>query len=890
MSRRWLQPTLVTWLCLAGAHGCGRPDQTAPRWIEQEPQERLLPEALYRYEDAARWQLGREADRAHWLPTDPGRVAVDGTGALAVRADGSEPLLMLSRSLDAGDVDALEVVTAGAQTGQMVLAWAGPGEAFDIDRRIVLETGEALADGDQSWRFDLRSHPAWRGPVTHLELRPTTAAETVRVRQIALARRTLVPGALTQAAALPWRIELGQELRNARIARPELTWTPQREGGTLVFGYGIQPGVATPVRFEVALADETGVRPVWHDTLDPSRGDTDRWHDVRIALPEFRHDTEIRFRTTGADADPRLGLALWADPRLVGASARAERLNLVLISIDTLRADALSSYGNPRPTSPRIDGWAAKSATLFERVVAAAPWTLPAHATLFTGLDAITHGTNHFGSMSNRLETVAERLRANGWTTGAVTGGGYLRPGFGLDQGFDSFAYWRHLETDGELAHGLERSIDWLTRHAGEPFFLFFHTYEVHYPHRRRQPWFDQLASARVAALRDVAVRLQPRGWEGLLFAGDRLEVRRPGQSDWSADLTEGERELVRTEYESAVGMADDAVGRLLDHLAALEVADRTVVVVTSDHGEALGEGGRVGHTFLEDENALVPLMIALPDGTGAGQRIRGPVHQADVMPTVLDALGLAPPSDIDGRSLLADLRGVPPERFAPAWTYAAAANRGLAERTGENSFQVVQLSPWRELHAETSPSGAAAVAASSDDAAPPRALRQSTRKYVADHHRGLRLELRNASQGRLVGELKGIWADHARVKTLDPECRCLSWNPQTGPAFELAPGQRTVLLFESLPTGSVGIRWQVRDDPALPSDWEELSLEPDRIAEPLTRTAAAAGWQASPDGWPEHATGLRVWWPRPEARPEPAPAATDADTRAQLRALGYLE
>jgi arylsulfatase A-like enzyme len=885
--RRW-RGLLLTFICVEAIHGCGQDSAESLRWIPEEPQKRLLSDSLYRHEDVIRWHLGREDDGARWVSTDPSRMSVEDAAAVTVRSDGSGPHLVLSSEVDADDVDALDVVTAGRQAGHMTVRWAGPEQPFDIERRLVVEGSESRADGGQRWRFDLRSHPGWRGRVTQLQLRPSTAAETVHLRQIALTRRTLEPSAVTAAAAVAWRADLGQELRSARIALPELAWTPRGRGNALQFAYGIQPGVPTPVQFEVLIADADGARSLWQSVLDPDRGDGNRWHEARVALPEQRRRARILFRTIGGDADPTRGLALWGDARLVDTAERDDRRNLLLICLDTLRADALSSYGNPRPTSPRIDRWASDHATLFERVIAAAPWTLPAHATMFTGLDAVTHGSNHFAPMPYHLETLAERLRAAGWRTGAVTGGGYLRPGFALDQGFDTFAYWQHLETDGELLHGLDRSFDWLAQHADEPFFLFFHTYEVHYPHRRRQPWFDQLASERVAALGNAKIRLQARGWEGLRYEGDRLEVRRAGSSDWSANLTEAELELVRTQYESAVAMADDAVGQLIDHLSAIGVAERTVVVVTSDHGEALGEGGRAGHTFLEDENSLVPLIIALPDGVGAGHRVRHQVRQADLMPSLLDALGLDPPTDVDGRSLLADMRGGTPQEIAPAWTYAASANRGLAQRSGGHSFHGSVLAPWRELHSDSVSNNTAAVATS--PILPPRALRRSTREYVDAHHGGLRLELRNASQGRLVGVLSGGWADHARIKTLDPECDCLSWNDESGPAFDLASGQQAVFLFEMLPPGSVGIRWRVGGDPALPTDWNELSLEPGSLAEPVTRVAAFDGWDASSDRWRADATGLKLWWPKPDVRPEPAAPEVDAGTRAQLRALGYLE
>ncbi len=178
-----------------------------------------------------------------------------------------------------------------------------------------------------------------------------------------------------------------------------------------------------------------------------------------------------------------LGIVLFAALGCGGEAGRdASRPNVILISVDTLRADHLSLYGYPRSTSPRIDAWARNSAAGFRNAVVQAPWTLPSHCSMLTGLDALSHGVNHsFEAVPGELTTVAERLSEAGYFTAGITGGGWFHPRYGLAAGYDRYRYWsgkrrgdEELEAHAPIASG------WLDE-LPEP---FFHD-------RRRRPHRD---------------------------------------------------------------------------------------------------------------------------------------------------------------------------------------------------------------------------------------------------------------------------------------------------------------------------------------------------------------------------------------------------------------
>ena len=312
-----------------------------------------------------------------------------------------------------------------------------------------------------------------------------------------------------------------------------------------------------------------------------------------------------------------------------GATGRS----ILLVSLDTLRGDRVGRMEAGRPLTPALDALARRG-TLFEQATAAAPWTLPSHASVFTGRLPYSHGarTEH-QAMRPDLATLAERLRDAGYRTAAFTGGGYVASFFGFDQGFE--IYEDHNETvEGGPGRIFEAARTWIESVGNAPFFAFVHTYEVHYPYTH-DDFVD--ASARRA--------LGPLGVEELeaIHRGERI-------------LTPAERESVKRLYDGDVASADHQVGALLEDLARAGILDSLLVVVISDHGEDLWDHDALrspghGHSLYE-ELLHVPLIFSAPSLVREGGRVRAPVSLIDLAPTLLDLAGLPALSAAEGRSL----------------------------------------------------------------------------------------------------------------------------------------------------------------------------------------------------------------------------------------------
>lgn len=344
-----------------------------------------------------------------------------------------------------------------------------------------------------------------------------------------------------------------------------------------------------------------------------------------------------------------------------GGCSRGNGWNVVVVTFDTTRADRLGCYGDSRASTPVLDALAAEG-YLFENAHAAIPITMPSHSTILTGLVPPRHGVRDNGLfiLPAEVETLAERLRGAGYATGAAVGAFPLVGKFGLDQGFD--LYDDHVESaledfrgrkvrtkeniffDERRAQRVNEAVyPWLEEVAGRPFFLWVHYYDPHQPLQPPPP-YDQL------------------------FADDR--------------------------YAGEIAYADETLGTLFDELRRLGAWERTLVVFTADHGEGLGEHRERTHSYLLYETTLhVPLIVRPPAAARRGPpaRIAERVHHADVVPTVLDLLGLEVPTDLDGRSLVPYLQGEGPE--AP-FHYAETLSPRLSHGWGE--LRALYAGPWK--------------------------------------------------------------------------------------------------------------------------------------------------------------------------------------------------
>lgn len=311
--------------------------------------------------------------------------------------------------------------------------------------------------------------------------------------------------------------------------------------------------------------------------------------------------------------------------------APGARPDIVLVTLDTTRADRLGLYGYPRPTSPNLDRLAEES-LVFERAVSTSSWTLPAHASMFTGRIPSSHGARtdpegdlllsdgleeeglppyRASTLSDAEQTLAERLSDAGYATLGVAGGPWLKRVFGLAAGFEGYdesgvTTWHGARGD----HVTDAALALLDEVGEEPVFLFVNYFDPHTPYD--PPWRDRLA-----------------------VLGKPLASLREGMGPT----------LLRSAYDGEIRAMDRQLGRLLEGLRARGRYAESLVVVTADHGELFGEGGHVGHGLrLSEAELRVPLIVRPPGGTSGEDRRAGRVSTTGLFALILDQAGLPIP------------------------------------------------------------------------------------------------------------------------------------------------------------------------------------------------------------------------------------------------------
>ena len=685
---RWLPGGVAGALAVAG---CGAPSTVPPvRVPPASAAERFSIESTGRITTTASWDLaggGAGGGRREWSVTPPTLETRSAAGGLEIDAAGHR-VTLVGPVLPIAECPLIEIEVRGLEANGFVRA-----EARHGGREVELaEVAARDALGARRSNFVLPL-PAGRDPEAALSLVLGGAGDRISVGPVRCGVLQLAPPGSAREGATPraWRVESGDEVRDGFVFtadRPLELTTDAPGASRLRFAATALLGADAELDIRAVRSGDGGARV---ESVARVRAGRDGWTGAALELPAGGSRVTIRAAVEGGAA----GLFALGSVTLDGGPSRRPQPRVILISIDTLRADRMSLYGARRETTPRIDAWARAHGVVFEQAIAAAPSTLPSHASLLTGLEVLHHGAFLGRPLAASVPTLAERFRAAGWRTFAVTGGGYLHPYYGLDRGFEVYRSWpRHPgANEEELADGLARVRSLLAEHEGEPVFLFFHTYEVHAPYRAQEPFFSAWTG------RANARRYQP--WEredasrGPGFAWNRWP--RVVEADGSRrDLAADETEDLRAAYDSGVAVVDREVGGLLDELSAGAEGGRTTVVVTADHGESLGENGLFDHGFLYDTNLRVPLVIA-PDGgssgpvRGAGRRVAIPVRSIDVAPTLAELAGLPPPDPgappVDGSSLVAELDGRPDPAGRPAWSYGAEAGHGLALRTARLKF-----------------------------------------------------------------------------------------------------------------------------------------------------------------------------------------------------------
>jgi len=474
---------------------------------------------------------------------------------------------------------------------------------------------------------------------------------TLKILTLLLTGALVMPARLTgdqtnsfQTQSL--RLSTGEEkLRQASkiVTIPyEMQWRVQT-GDRLYFSYGVRPRAMKKgnkrYTFSIHLSGQKGKsRDIFSKQTNPKKNPNEyKWHNHDLSLNAYAGQTiQLRFeskvtnrKTKKTHIDKGL-LTAWGGLQIGNFKRKKGEYNVILVSLDTLRADHLSINGYARNTSPHIDELARKG-VFFQQGIAPSPWTLPSHMSLFTGLYPSFHGMyrdmrdHRRGELSSDIPTLPEYLQAQGYLTQAFTGNAYVGAHLGFSRGFN-----RYVETVSRTTNDAKKvfshGFDWIRKNADKKFFLFLHTYEIHDPFTHTQ-----------------FVRKNP-------------------------EMTSREKMVAR--YDSGILYTDQYIGTLKHTLDELKLTKNTILIIVSDHGEELNQRGFRpwhGHSLYE-ELIRIPILFYSPRLFKRRLVKNYQAELIDILPTLLEGLNIEPWTDnIQGKSLWPILTGgkIPKESVA---------------------------------------------------------------------------------------------------------------------------------------------------------------------------------------------------------------------------------
>ena len=409
-------------------------------------------------------------------------------------------------------------------------------------------------------------------------------------------------------------------------------------------------GDLSKVRFRLSLKSPRGMTKLFQETL--SYRQRDRWWDRRIDLSRWSgSDVRLTFETEAVQppATPRGRTqnvhTLWGSPVLHSIESGSDRPNLILISIDCLRADHVGTYGYPKPTTPFIDEFAEDS-VVYRRAVSTSSWTIPSHMSMFTGLTPMLHGVNdspdnfwagNARKLPSSVPYLAEILEREGYDTAGVVSSSPMSPTYGFERGFG--VYRLHPSRAGGV---VDSALEFVRRARGQRQFLFVHLIDPHWPYLPMLE-FRQYAE-------EFIDRFGPR-------PSDISELLRR-HSGKANGAKPNDAKYVTTLYDAATAYVDRELNRFFEELKKMELYDGSLIVLTSDHGEAFYDHGAWGHAkTLYEELIHVPLIVKWPGNSPKGD-VETLVTLVDLFPTLLEASGdlatsdgRVEPSGPDGRS-----------------------------------------------------------------------------------------------------------------------------------------------------------------------------------------------------------------------------------------------
>jgi len=429
-------------------------------------------------------------------------------------------------------------------------------------------------------------------------------------------------------------------------------------GGRLETAIGVNQitwqNLSRGVAFEIVVRGPDGCETsVFADRLDPASVAADRcWREVQVPLESFADcRVDLSFRTTADPGEKREPMwSGWSQPRLTvprpaGAKHTAPTApNVVLLTLDTVRADHLGCYGAAAARTPNLD-WLAAQGAVFERCFSQSNITLPSHLAILSSRYPSQHTRDNTPySLAPTLETLGDLLREREFDTSSVVSAEILNPAWcrGIERGFSQYRGVQGVRRLG--SHTLSLFQEWLDKRPPGPFFSWVHWFDAHAPY------------------------IPPRSHYGIFFPqnGATLSPKRlvlPKELEHYRRWTDPFKDLRMplAQYDASITYLDSVLGDLLKDLERRDMLEQTIIAVTADHGECLGERDvYFAHVGLHDVVTHVPLILYAPGRLRAGQRRSAMAMTVDILPTLFALLELAPPAGAQGRNLLPALGAEP--------------------------------------------------------------------------------------------------------------------------------------------------------------------------------------------------------------------------------------
>ncbi len=631
---------------------------------------------------AVRWVerleiAGPQSDLGSWSTqycrVDPVAKGGQGVSLRGIVPDGERMKrveLRSSKTFKANEIDFVELELANTTAGIARVAWRSSEDAGEIGEFPRSSTTIVpFLQGSTTLRISLATQPGWTGDITELSIAPKeSGVQRVDVIAVRLGRIGFMPGPdaleTDESDATPGLdgglIALGREARRAVPVDwnvPLFARAHVPRGGRLAVEVCVSTNtinLTAEVHFCIDArekASDPWQRVGFTKIVPGERSMGPAWEHVTSPLPAFwDKQVELRFLANdqgepNEDGSLERARAYWGEALIFGEQPRERRPNVLLITLDTVRADAIGALRAARGPSPTpfLDSLAARG-ILFEQAWSACNATSPSHASLMTGLAIQDHGlTDNRSVLAAENQTLAESFRAAGWQTAAAVSVAHLTPGnSGLGQGFDRF-WLAQQDSASDGARTTSAVRDWwraFAREGPRPIFLWLHLFDAHTPYDVPQ-WFLEDYAKR------VGIKVPPRGVTPATLSPNPFSE--PGQ--FLVGVTN--RAWPEFMYQACVAYEDELLRQLFSELVPGGNLDNTFVAVVADHGEALGEHENFyHHTGLYREVMHVPMIIVAPGGP-RGLRVKQPAWSLDLSRTLFGLCSGPLPTNLRGTDLL---------------------------------------------------------------------------------------------------------------------------------------------------------------------------------------------------------------------------------------------